>query len=113
MSTVIPSESTVNLYKQNHKNRIKSAGAYRTEHAKPRLESATSMYEKDTAKEIKMPRGWVSNNIEPMTRTKLLERRVQERKPDMSLDIDGDGVVSNLDLFIGLKFDKDKDGKLN
>ena len=32
---------------------------------------------------------------------------------DPSFDIDGDGVVSNMDLFIALRFDKDCDGKLN
>lgn len=48
-----------------------------------------------------------------MTRTKLLEQRKKQRKAHPSFDIDGDGVVSSLDLFIALKFDKDKDGKLN
>ena len=29
------------------------------------------------------------------------------------MDIDGDGVVSSMDFFIALRFDKDGDGKLN
>lgn len=48
-----------------------------------------------------------------MTRTKLLDRRHKERLADPSFDIDGDGVVSSMDLFISLRFDKDGDGKLN
>lgn len=36
-----------------------------------------------------------------------------ERRADPSFDIDGDGIVSNMDLFIALRFDKDNDGKLN
>ena len=48
-----------------------------------------------------------------MTRTKLLNRRHLEKISDPSFDIDGDGVVSNMDLFIALRFDKDNDGKLN
>ena len=31
----------------------------------------------------------------------------------MSYDLDGDGVVGSRDLFLGLRFDKDKDGRLN
>lgn len=48
-----------------------------------------------------------------MTRTKLINRRHLERRADPSFDIDGDGIVSNMDLFIALRFDKDNDGKLN
>jgi hypothetical protein len=48
-----------------------------------------------------------------MTRTKLLNRRHLERQADPSFDIDGDGIVSSMDLFIALRFDKDNDGKLN
>ena len=47
-----------------------------------------------------------------MTRTTLLANRHAKRLPDPSFDIDGDGVVSNMDLFISLRFDKDGDGKL-
>jgi len=48
-----------------------------------------------------------------MTRTKLLERRHKDRQADPSFDIDGDGIVSSMDLFIALRFDQDNDGKLN
>jgi len=33
--------------------------------------------------------------------------------PDLSYDIDGDGVVGNRDLVLGKLFDKDGDGRLN
>lgn len=33
--------------------------------------------------------------------------------PHSSFDIDGDGHVSNKDLFLAKRFDLDKDGKLN
>ena len=33
--------------------------------------------------------------------------------PDPSYDLDGDGVVSNMDLVISKFFDKDRDGRLN
>ena len=33
--------------------------------------------------------------------------------PHPSFDIDGDGFISNLDMFLGKRFDADKDGKLN
>ena len=42
----------------------------------------------------------------------LLERKKQER-PDISYDIDGDGIVGGRDLVIAKIFDKDKDGRLN
>jgi hypothetical protein len=34
-------------------------------------------------------------------------------KPDISFDITGDGCVSSKELLIGLRFDLDRDGKLN
>ena len=33
--------------------------------------------------------------------------------PDISYDLDGDGVVGNRDFVISKIYDKDKDGKLN
>jgi hypothetical protein len=46
------------------------------------------------------------------TRSSLQEKRRLDELPDMSYDIDGDGVVSPLDLFIAKQFDKDKNGYL-
>lgn len=39
--------------------------------------------------------------------------RRKEFVPDISFDLDGDGVVGNRDLVIAKLFDKDGDGKLN
>lgn len=33
--------------------------------------------------------------------------------PDLSFDLDGDGIVGNRDLVLAKLFDKDGDGKLN
>ena len=33
--------------------------------------------------------------------------------PHETFDLDGDGYVSNTDLFLAKRFDLDKDGKLN
>ena len=41
------------------------------------------------------------------------ERRKFANKPDPSYDLDGDGIVSNRDMFLSKLFDKDRDGKLN
>lgn len=43
----------------------------------------------------------------------LRESRRKERIPHSSFDIDGDGIVSQLDYFYATQFDKDRDGKLN
>lgn len=47
------------------------------------------------------------------TREDLIRKRKQEKIPDLTFDIDGDGHVGNLDYFVSKKFDKDGDGKLN
>ena len=64
---------------------------------------------------IKIP--WESNSdlvtSTPMTRTKLIERRKQERIPDKSYDLDGDGYVGGRDYVLAKRFDVDGDGKLN
>ena len=39
--------------------------------------------------------------------------RRRELVPDISFDLDGDGIVGNRDLVIAKLFDKDGDGKLN
>ena len=36
-----------------------------------------------------------------------------DNRPDMSFDLDGDGVIGERDLIISKIFDKDGDGKLN
>jgi len=46
------------------------------------------------------------------TRSKLQYTRQLGRVPDLTYDFDGDGVVGNMDHFIGRQFDKDKDGRL-
>ena len=43
----------------------------------------------------------------------LKETRRKENLPHHSFDVDGDGVVSQLDFFYASQFDKDGDGKLN
>ena len=47
------------------------------------------------------------------TRTQLLQNRKAETLPDPSFDLDNDGHVGNVDLFVSKRFDVDKDGKLN
>ena len=68
------------------------------------------MIESTSSKEI--PQDW--NKIPKVsTRTELLEFRKQANLPDISYDLDGDGVVSGKDYYLGKLFDIDKDGKLN
>ena len=58
----------------------------------------------------------VKNNLltdSPMTRTQLIEKRKQERIPDKSYDLDGDGYVGGRDYVLAKRFDFDGDGKLN
>ena len=43
----------------------------------------------------------------------MVERRRQQLRPDLSYDLDGDGVVGNRDYVLAKLFDKDQDGKLN
>jgi hypothetical protein len=47
------------------------------------------------------------------TRSELLELRRKENLPDISYDLDGDGVVSGKDYYLGKRFDVDGDGRLN
>eukprot|EP01083_Nonionella_stella_P296514 1007311_1 len=47
------------------------------------------------------------------TRSKLMKEIRKIEDPDTSFDIDGDGVVSQRDYFLGKFFDRDRDGKLN
>ena len=61
---------------------------------------------------VKIPALWVK---EPAirTRTELISLRKSQILPDLSFDLDGDGVVGAHDLVLASQFDKDKDGKLN
>ena len=43
----------------------------------------------------------------------MMAERKKARVPDISYDLDRDGVINNRDYFIAKFFDKDKDGKLN
>ena len=47
------------------------------------------------------------------TLTDLQNNRRKGFIPDISFDLDGDGIVGNRDLVISKLFDKDGDGKLN
>jgi hypothetical protein len=42
-----------------------------------------------------------------------LQQRKKLLVPDISYDLDGDGMVNNRDYFIAKRFDVDQDGKLN
>jgi len=46
------------------------------------------------------------------SRSELQQSRARARVPGPSYDFDGDGVVGQLDYFIGRSFDKDADGRL-
>jgi hypothetical protein len=46
------------------------------------------------------------------SRAELMQARKRGRVPDPSYDFDGDGVVGQLDYFVGRSFDKDCDGRL-
>lgn len=65
--------------------------------------------------QIKVPDWWggqpTSNPRK--TKTELTTLRQQQRMPDMSFDLDGDGYVGNKDYVLSKVFDKDGDGKLN
>ncbi|KAF4759538.1 hypothetical protein FOZ63_015201, partial [Perkinsus olseni] len=52
---------------------------------------------------------------EPKYRTKseMLHQRRANLIPDISYDVDGDGVVGARDYFIAKNFDEDRDGRLN
>jgi len=54
-----------------------------------------------------------SQEYERRTKTVMMKERKKGRMPDISYDLDGDGVVNDRDYFIAKFFDKDGDGKLN
>ena len=60
----------------------------------------------------KIPTDW-TKLVRFSTRTELLEQRKKEKLPDLSFDLDGDGIVSGKDYCIAKRFDLDQDGKLN
>ena len=64
----------------------------------------------------KIPQWWGSeaNPYNKRTdRAQLFASRKAEKKPHISFDLDGDGIVGNKDYVISKLFDKDKDGRLN
>ncbi|CAE8724672.1 unnamed protein product, partial [Polarella glacialis] len=63
-------------------------------------------------KEIRHPK-WLEPPPAIKTRTELQQARKQCKIPDKSYDFDGDGVVGQLDYFVGKCFDGDMDGRLN
>ena len=64
--------------------------------------------------EVEIPQWWgKAYEEEKQTRTALNNKRRKERIPDLSFDLDGDGLVGNRDFVIAKLFDADKDGKLN
>ena len=65
---------------------------------------------------IRIPDWWSKPGMQEAdikTKTKMIAQRRSEFIPDLSYDLDGDGVVGNRDLVISKIHDKDKDGKLN
>ncbi|CAE8624511.1 unnamed protein product, partial [Polarella glacialis] len=62
-------------------------------------------------KEIRHPK-WLEPPPAIKTRTELQQARKQSRIPHKSYDFDGDGVVGQLDYFVGKCFDGDADGRL-
>ena len=68
-----------------------------------------------TEEETKIPQWWTrGDKTNPnRTLTEVRNNRRAEFVPDISFDLDGDGVVGNRDLVISKLFDKDGDGRLN
>ena len=60
----------------------------------------------------KIPGEWIHAPT-VKTRTELISQRKQAYIPDISFDLDRDGVVGGQDLVLGKIFDVDKDGRLN
>ena len=47
-----------------------------------------------------------------MTREEILKKNRKSGSPDMTYDLNNDGVISSREYFIARRFDKNKDGKL-
>lgn len=60
----------------------------------------------------KLPSSWENAPTVP-SKTELMRKRNEENLPDISYDLDNDGVVSGHDLVLAKIFDLDKDGRLN
>ena len=98
----------------------------RTLHQPPRIDK--NGYIKDTSfkkvlgknaleveESLKVPDWWggKGNPNARKTMTDLSAHRHNQRVPDISYDLDGDGLVGNRDYVLAKLFDKDGDGKLN
>mmetsp|Transcript_78586 Transcript_78586/g.163289 ORF Transcript_78586/g.163289 Transcript_78586/m.163289 type:complete len:627 (-) Transcript_78586:60-1940(-) len=55
---------------------------------------------------------WLDGAPPVKSLTDLRQSRNIARVPDLSYDLDGDGCVGSMDLFLGRRFDKDRDGHL-
>lgn len=68
-----------------------------------------------SGEEVKIPEWWQRGAKTNPNRnmTDVQQERRRAFAPDMSFDLDGDGIVGNRDLVLSKLFDKDGDGKLN
>ena len=101
-----------------------AAGFQRVRHVAPKfrangkeIEGPATCSQNILSENIKMPQQWEAPQND-QTRSRMTQKKLemQRKKADMphhSFDIDGDGHVSNTDLFLAKRFDQDKDGKLN
>ena len=64
-------------------------------------------------KSVVIPDHWGANGQPKRTKTEMLAKRKSALRPDLSYDLDGDGIVGNRDYVISKLYDLDKDGKLN
>ena len=63
--------------------------------------------------DVKIPAQWQNRKASGHRTLTDLQQNRRRNLPDMSFDLDGDGVVGNRDLVLAKMFDKDGDGKLN
>eukprot|EP01083_Nonionella_stella_P201571 737327_1 len=66
----------------------------------------------ESPKKTVLPESWQKYS-KITTRAELDSLRRTKNMPDLSFDLDGDGVVDQSDYFFSNLFDKDRDGKLN
>jgi hypothetical protein len=112
---------------------MKGTGFDRTKHMPPRLNNkglnidaramqgnklrnaGQSNILETSDKNSKIPDWWTKTEKSNLngSRTEMIQRRREMGKPDLSYDLDGDGVVGNRDFVLAKIFDKDQDGKLN
>jgi hypothetical protein len=64
-------------------------------------------------KPIAQPEWWGSNGCGNKTKTEMLAKRHAALRPDISYDLDGDGIVGNRDYVISKLFDTKGNGKLD